>query len=407
MADLPVLAAAEQRVLGALLEKQVTVPASYPLSLNSLRLACNQTSSRDPIVDYDDKTVEDTVRALKTRELIRVIWAGKGSRTLKYHQLLDEALGLQPDERALIAVLLLRGAQAPGELKTRTERLYPFADRAEVETCLRRMAALPTPLVRELERRSGQQDARWIHLLGPVATPTGTSTPAPPTIDREAVLARGAADRDARLKAAYDSVAEAYAEDRSGSLVDTPFDWWLLGRVAELAGTGPVADIGCGAGHVAAYLADAGTRVVGFDVSEGLLAQARAWYPDLPFEVADYRMLLRPKDARGWAVVVGWDAFGHLAPSELPSVFAGVARVLDVGGWFVFTVDVGEAVTHRDEWFGEAVDLDVVRHDPRAVLAALRAAGFDVAEWYLAGATTDGTSTDVADRLAVLARPAT
>ena len=96
MSDLPVLDAEEQRVLGSLLEKQVTVPASYPLTLNALRTACNQTSSRDPVVDYDEQTVEATGRRLKDRGLLRIVWSDTGRRTLKYHQTLDETLGLGP-----------------------------------------------------------------------------------------------------------------------------------------------------------------------------------------------------------------------------------------------------------------------------------------------------------------------
>jgi len=150
VSELPVLDAEDQRVLGSLMEKQTTVPASYPLTANALRSACNQTSNRDPVVDYDQGTIERVARSLRDRELLRIVWVDIGRRTLKYHQLLDERLELQEDERALITVLLLRGAQAPGELKTRTERLHKFADRTEVEACLQRMAKRPEPLVREL-----------------------------------------------------------------------------------------------------------------------------------------------------------------------------------------------------------------------------------------------------------------
>ena len=111
----PLLDAEEQRVLGSLLEKQVTVPASYPLTLNALRTACNQTSSREPVTDYDEHTVEQVGRRLKDRGLLRIVWSDTGRRTLKYHQTLDEVLGLADDERALVTVLLLRGPQAPGE----------------------------------------------------------------------------------------------------------------------------------------------------------------------------------------------------------------------------------------------------------------------------------------------------
>lgn len=168
MSDLPVLDADEQRVLGSLLEKQSTVPASYPLTANALRAACNQTSNRDPVVDLDQPTVERIARGLKERGLLRIVWADTGRRTLKYHQVLDERLELEPDERAVTTLLLLRGAQAAGELRTRSERLHPFADKAEVEATLRRMASRPEPLVRELERRHGQHDHRWVHLLGPL-----------------------------------------------------------------------------------------------------------------------------------------------------------------------------------------------------------------------------------------------
>ena len=171
--ELPVLDATDQRILGSLLEKQTTVPATYPLSANALVSACNQRSSRDPVTDLDQQTVERTAKSLKERGLLRIVWSDTGRRTLKYHQILDEHLALEPDERALLTVLLLRGAQAPGELRTRTERLHGFADRGQVEDCLRRMASRPQPLVCELERRSGQQDPRWIHLLG--AEPAQTS----------------------------------------------------------------------------------------------------------------------------------------------------------------------------------------------------------------------------------------
>ena len=167
MTELPVLEPEDQRILGSLLEKQTTVPASYPLTANALRAACNQTSNREPVVGYDQQTVERIARALKERELLRIVWSDTGRRTLKYHQILDERLGLDPDERAVLTVLLLRGGQTPGELRTRTERLHPFADRGQVEACLRRMAGRPQPLVRELERRPGQHDRRWVHLLGP------------------------------------------------------------------------------------------------------------------------------------------------------------------------------------------------------------------------------------------------
>src|SRR5262245_33615118 len=233
------------------MEKQTTVPASYPLTSNALRTACNQTSSREPVVDYDQQTVEQTARSLKERGLLRIVWADTGRRTLKYHQILDEELGLDPDERALVTVLLLRGEQAPGELRTRTQRLHDFTDRDQVEACLRRMAARPEPLVRELERRPGQQDRRWVHLLGPV--PHQAAAAAPAEVDREAVLAGGAEARDTAVRSSYDAVAADYAEHFAGELPGLPFETWLLDQVLAHTG-GPVVEVGSGPGHVTAYL---------------------------------------------------------------------------------------------------------------------------------------------------------
>src|SRR3990170_4924625 len=115
----PQLSAVEQRVLGALLEKQRTVPANYPLTLNSLRAACNQASSREPVTDYDDPLLQATLKELRDRELVRPVWTGAGSRVVKFHQRLEEHLGIGEPELAVVTVLLLRGPQAPGELRSR------------------------------------------------------------------------------------------------------------------------------------------------------------------------------------------------------------------------------------------------------------------------------------------------
>ena len=125
------LLASEQRVLGALLEKQRTTPDQYPLTLNALRLACNQATNRDPVVDYDEATLRDALERLGRRRWTRYASAS-GSRAPKYRHLMDEALGLTPDEQAVIAVLLLRGPQTPGELRARTERLHRFPDTGEL-----------------------------------------------------------------------------------------------------------------------------------------------------------------------------------------------------------------------------------------------------------------------------------
>jgi uncharacterized protein YceH (UPF0502 family) len=150
------------RVLGCLLEKQQTTPDAYPLSLNSLRLACNQSTSRDPVVEYDEATVREAAQKLGRRGWVRLT-SYHGSRTPKYRHLLDEALGLPPDERALLCVLMLRGAQTTGELKQRSEKLHPFADLASVEQALDRLTK--RELGRWLERKPGQKEARYAQSL--------------------------------------------------------------------------------------------------------------------------------------------------------------------------------------------------------------------------------------------------
>ena len=312
--ELPVLGAEDQRILGSLLEKQATVPAAYPLTANALRAACNQTSNREPVVDLDQQTVEQTARALKDRGLLRIVWSDTGRRTLKYHQILDERLGLDPEERALLTVLLLRGAQAPGELRTRTERLHGFDTRGDVEACLRRMAERPQPLVRELERRPGQQDPRWAHLLGP-----SPQQPAEPvTVDREAVIAEGADLRDALVRSSYDAVATFYADHLVDELRGLPFESWLLDRMLDHVGGQPVVEVGSGPGHVTAYLADRGADATGIDLSPAMVNEARRRFPGRSFEVGDLRRLSRPAASPGWAAVLGWYSLIHLAPSELP-----------------------------------------------------------------------------------------
>jgi len=380
MADLPVLDAVEQRILGSLLEKQLTVPASYPLSLNSLRTACNQTSSRDPVVEYDDPTVEHAARVLKDRGLLRIVWSDSGKRTLKYHQVLDEVLDLHEAERAVLTVLLLRGPNAPGELKTRTERLHPFADREAVEACLRELAAREQPLVHELERRPGQQDRRWVHLLGDQPTPPEPEQP----VDLDSVLHDGAEARDERVRATYTTVAETYAQELVDELEHLPFERWLLGRVVEAADSHPVADAGCGPGHVTAHLAAMGADVTGFDLTPAMIEQARNRFPGLAFEVGDLRRLLRPRTADGWGAVLGWYSLIHLAPAELGPAINAMVRTLHPGGWLVLAMHAGPGVRHLDNWWEhEGLDLDFVLHDPEQVVAQVRAAGLTDIESYV------------------------
>lgn len=398
MSALPVLDADDQRILGALLEKQTTVPATYPLTANALRSACNQSNNRDPVVDLDLQAVEQTARSLKDRGLLRIVWAPTGRRTLKYHQILDERLGLEPDERAVLTVLLLRGEQSPGELRTRTERLHAFSDRGEVEACLGRMAQRPEPLVRVLERRPGQQDARWIHLLGPVRQQAAVAE----SVDRDAVIADGPEVRDERVRSTYDTVATAYADQLIDELEGLPFETWLLDRVVAAAAGQPVVELGSGPGHVTAYLAGRGADAVGIDLSPAMVAEARRRFPAMTFEVGDLRQLSRPAASSGWAAVLGWYSLIHLATSELPAAVAALARPLAPGGWVVLALHAGTEIRHLDEWFGHEVDVDVVLHDPADVVRTVEAAGLADVEWYLRGPVTARGETT--ERLYVVAR---
>jgi uncharacterized protein YceH (UPF0502 family) len=154
---------AELRVLGCLIEKQRTTPDVYPLSLNALRLACNQSTNRDPVVEYDEPTIRDALQRLSARGWVRLA-SGPGSRAVKYRHLFDDALGVSGSEISLLAVLMLRGPQTIGELKTRAERLQRFESTIEVDEVLRGLAQ--RELVAQLDRRPGQKEERWTQLLG-------------------------------------------------------------------------------------------------------------------------------------------------------------------------------------------------------------------------------------------------
>jgi len=152
----------EVRILGCLIEKQRTTPDQYPLSLNALRLACNQTTNRDPVVHYDEETIRGGLHRLGRRRYTRLA-SGHSSRASKYRHLLDDELHLDPAEQAVLAVLMLRGPQTPGELKQRTERMQGFASTGELEEVLTRL--IDKQFVHELARRPGQKEERFMHRL--------------------------------------------------------------------------------------------------------------------------------------------------------------------------------------------------------------------------------------------------
>jgi uncharacterized protein YceH (UPF0502 family) len=201
------LTAEEARVLASLMEKDATVPDSYPLTLNSLRLACNQTSSRDPIVAYDDRTVDAALVSLKSKGLVRFVHASHGGRTTRYRHAADERWAFDRPELAVLSVLVLRGPQTAGELRTRAARQQPFGDVSEVEEVLDTLAArTPDPFVVRLAPRPGQKDARWAHLLSGTPADDDTFAPTPwaahrPEADMFDEEPRAAADLTARVEA--------------------------------------------------------------------------------------------------------------------------------------------------------------------------------------------------------------
>jgi uncharacterized protein len=176
----------EARVLGALVEKAFTTPEVYPLTVNALVAACNQRSNRDPVVDYDTETVERALRGLDDRDLARLTRAS-GGRTVRYVHRCQPTLEIDDEQTALIAVLLLRGPQTPGELRTRTDRYVRFDDVAAVEERLLDLMVRTLPLVERLERAPGQKESRYRCLLREDAAPVPSVAP---VTDRLAELER-------------------------------------------------------------------------------------------------------------------------------------------------------------------------------------------------------------------------
>ena len=213
----------EVRVLGCLIEKQRTTPDVYPLSLNGLRAACNQSTNRDPVVHYDDDILRDALHRLGRRGWTRL---ASGARAPKYRHLLDEKPGLARDEQAVLAVLMLRGPQTLNELRTRTERMQPFADTAELQSVLGRLAERGFA---ELQpRRPGQKEQRYAHLLSsdleedevhpaaPAPAPAATWTPPSQQAPRpEPPQDDPLAERVDRLEADLAALAQQVAQLRA------------------------------------------------------------------------------------------------------------------------------------------------------------------------------------------------
>ncbi len=201
-----VLSAEEARVVACLVEKEATVPDSYPLTLNALRLACNQTSNRRPVVAWDDRTVENALLSLKSMGLVRFVHPSHGGRTIRYRHVADERWRLSKGELAVLAVLVLRGPQTTGEVRARTDRMIG-PDDGTVEEILDMLAARsPEPFAVRVAPRGGGREPRWAQALsaapdagtddeglddtGPMPAPIPAASPAPPDQD----LARDVAE---------------------------------------------------------------------------------------------------------------------------------------------------------------------------------------------------------------------
>jgi uncharacterized protein len=154
----------EARIVSALVEKQLTTPEYYPLTLNALIAACNQKTNREPVVTYDEKTVSNALEDLRDKNLVYVFY-GSTSRVPKYKHMLPQVFELEPSETAVLCVLMLRGPQTIGEIKERTGRLYDFRDLNDVNETLEALTKRDEPLIVKLERQPGQKEARYAHLL--------------------------------------------------------------------------------------------------------------------------------------------------------------------------------------------------------------------------------------------------
>jgi uncharacterized protein YceH (UPF0502 family) len=207
----------QARIVGCLIEKEMATPDNYPLTMNGLLAACNQTSNRNPVTRLDEATVGNALENLRAMNLVRIVYS-RSNRADKYRHVLDEMLALELEHLALLSVLMLRGPQTASELRARTERLHQFDDQEEVDEVLHHLAGRNEPLVARLERRPGQKENRWAHLLGvdlgEVLAGDDDDEPAPPggrptsRADRISALEEAVAD----LRAELDSLHAAHRD---------------------------------------------------------------------------------------------------------------------------------------------------------------------------------------------------
>lgn len=318
------LSAAELRVLGCLIEKETTTPDAYPLTLNSLRLACNQSTSRDPVVSYSDLDVEKALTSLRSRGLTRTVHS-TSNRAAKFKHVADDAFEVSRRELAVLCVLMLRGPQTIGELKTRTERQHSFRSADDVETTLAALAGREQSLVVQLPRQPGQKDARWIHLIGDV------ESDAPSSAD---------SNTSTRPLESVDPYGEATAEfyDLLATGMWENFGLQLLDLLADVdPSLGPIIDVGCGSGTGLAYL-DAAVPGVVVHAIEPSKAMRTALHARLALDahlraittVVPFPFASAPLPPTASAAVVS-AALGHLDASERTRLWTYLANQLAPG----------------------------------------------------------------------------
>ena len=328
----------ELRVLGCLVEKEATTPDNYPLTANALRNACNQSTSRDPVVSYDDADVERALTSLRERGLTRTVHS-RSNRAAKYRHVLVEVLDTEPGETALLAVLMLRGPQTVGELKARTERQYEFETSAEVAEALAGLAARPQPLVVQLERQPGQKDARWVHLLGTDEPPDPPGRHGSASSPASSPVASVAGD-DPPDDPARDPYGEATAEFYD---LLAAHEWERLGLdlLDVLDGVdsevGPLIDVGTGSGVGLAFIREAvpGVGVYAIEPSKAMRAALHARLSADPALRRDVTVDPRPLASatlpeRACALVMT-AVIGHLTDDEREQVWRYVAERMPPG----------------------------------------------------------------------------
>jgi uncharacterized protein len=195
---------AEIRILGSLLEKEQTNPETVPMTVNAIIAACNQKTNREPVMQLSEDQVVNALDSMRQEVLV---WRTEGARTERWQQSVVRRWGLDRAGKALMTLLLLRGPQTPGELRTRSERLHPFASLEEVEEALRGLAGMDEPLVMELPRRPGQKEARWTHLVGELAP-----EPEPEEIDEVGPAAASRSSLVSRVEGLEEVVARLVEE---------------------------------------------------------------------------------------------------------------------------------------------------------------------------------------------------